>query len=258
LKKFALVVPRLTLIVSFKTDPAATTFTPCAEFDLHLKQNAWPQLVRPTLTTRGLSLMLEEKIDLQIDGRFAKGYEPQNKTLNTDRLAYAFRDGWKEFTHGGPTSSAKLPDIDLGFTKLRAAAVEWSNPFLSTTYGPAGVKLTNSSSVPLVYETKGPHSDWGGPFTLAPGKTHEYQIAYPLMFRRQSATGTYEVYTLPAGSHSEFFVSSAGGPPKLYQARERPPIAPPASEPTPDRKSPAVPARSTSLESKPEEATAGP
>lgn len=259
-KKFALVVPRLSLIVSYKTDPASATFTPCAEFDLTVKQNAWPQLERPTTISRSLSLMLEDQVQLQVTGRFAKGYQAENQTLNTDRMASVFREGWREFTHGGPADATRLPDIDLGYTKLRAAVVEWTNPFLATTYGPAGVKLTNSSKVPLVYETKGPHSDWGGPCTLPPGKSHEYDIAYPLMFRRQSTGGAHEAYTLPAGSHSEFFVSSTGGPPRLYQARERPPLAPPVPASTPDRKSPAasVSARPDNQGAKQEPATAGP
>lgn len=227
--RFSLVVPKLTLYVSYKTDTAATKFTPCAEFDVTVRQNVLPKMERPTSITRGLSLILDDHFEVKVDGRFAPGYQPQNSTLNNDRFAAIFREGWHDFTLGGPGAATILPDIDLGYTKLRAALVEWSEPFLATTYGPAGVKLTNGSNAPLIYETKGPYSDWGEPLTLKPGMTHEYDIAYPLLFRRQS-NGEYELYTLPAGSHSEFFVAPTGGPPKLYQARERPAIAPP----TPD------------------------
>ena len=86
-------------------------------------------------------------------------------------------------------------------------------------FGPAGVKITNSSDRPLVYETKGPYSGWGGPYTLKPGAAHDFPIAYPMVFRRQVDAG-YQMFTLPAGSHSEFRTKVAGTAPQLFKARE--------------------------------------
>jgi hypothetical protein len=58
-----------------------------------------------------------------------------------------------------------------------------------------------------------------------------YNIAYPLMFRRQTAGGQLEYFTLPVGSHSEFRKPLTGDVPQLFQAREStvPIPAPPAA-----------------------------
>src|SRR6185295_16734597 len=99
------------------------------------------------------------------------------------------------------------------------------SPHLFATFTPPGVKLTNSSKEVFIYETKGPYSDWSTTrYTLEPGKSHEFDIAYPLTYRRNN-----EVYTLYPGSHSEFREPITGGPPKLFKAREETPKEPPAS-----------------------------
>ena len=79
--------------------------------------------------------------------------------------------------------------------------------------------LTNSSTEQFAYETKGPHSAWGGPYTLKPGESHEFEIAYPMLYRRRTESGS-ELHTLPIGSHSEFRIPRTGGAPQLFQARE--------------------------------------
>jgi len=85
-------------------------------------------------------------------------------------------------------------------------------------FQPAGVKITNLSNEPFTYETKGPFSGWSSPFTLKAGESHEFAIPFPLTYRRQSGS-VREVYTLVAGSHSEFRVPLTGGAPRLFQAR---------------------------------------
>jgi hypothetical protein len=104
---------------------------------------------------------------------------------------------------------------------LRADDAVWSSPDVYAVFGPAGVKITNTSDKSLAYETKGPYSGWGGPYTLKPGQTHDYQIAYPLIFRRRASTPTgYQMFTLPPGTHSEFRTKISGTPEALYKARE--------------------------------------
>jgi hypothetical protein len=81
------------------------------------------------------------------------------------------------------------------------------------------VKITNTSDKTLVYETKGPFSNWGGPYTLKPGAVHDFPITYPLIFRRRVANN-YQMFTLPVGTHSEFRAKVSGTPESLYKARE--------------------------------------
>ena len=62
------------------------------------------------------------------------------------------------------------------------------------------------------------HRDWSNAkCKLEPGKTHEFDISYPLTYRRNG-----EIDTLAPGSHSEFRVPLKGGAPSLFQARETP------------------------------------
>jgi hypothetical protein len=114
-------------------------------------------------------------------------------------------------------SQVTIPDVDLEFTKLRVSDVGWSSPYLCATFAAAGVRISNGSDQDLVYQVQGPHSGWSSPYALAPGRSHEFDVAYPIRYRHETNTGT-ELYTLPAGSHSEFRTPVRGGPPRLLRA----------------------------------------
>ena len=216
--KLAIDVPRAKVLVSIKTDPAANDWTPCAEFDVSLRQGVYPELRKPTALTRAVGIVWDDKAQIDVKGKFAEGYQAQDNTIDIEKVRAMFDAGWEEYVHGGPPAQIDLHDIDLGFTKLRATEVGWSAPDLYAVFGPPGVKLTNSTDKPMVYQTKGPYSDWGGPYTLPPGGTHEFPIAYPMVFRRQMG-GTYQMFTLPVGTHSEYRELKPGQG-VLYQARE--------------------------------------
>lgn len=232
--RLAIDVPRAKVLVSIKTDPAANDWTPCAEFDISLRQGVYPELRRPTSLTRAVGIVWDDKAQIDVKGRFADGYQAQDSAIDIDKVRSLFDAGWEEYVHGGPPAQIDLHDIDLGFTKLRAMEVGWKDPDLYAVFGPPGVKLTNSTDKPMVYQTKGPYSDWGGPYTLAPGGTHEFPIAYPMVFRRQGPTG-YQMFTLPVGSHSEYRELKPGQG-VLYQAREPEEIE--KSKPKPEEKKP--------------------
>ncbi|HEY2250489.1 MAG TPA: alpha/beta hydrolase-fold protein, partial [Planctomycetaceae bacterium] len=175
-----LAAPQLKLLVTFKADRSSSEWKPYAEFDISLRQSFEPKLVKPTELTRAVSMELDEPAQIEVKGRFSPGYEPQDSQINNERLQALFAAGWKDFVDGAGTLEARVPDVDLGYTMLRAEDAVWSSPDVYAVFGPAGVKLTNTSDKPLMYETKGPYSGCGGPYTLKPGDTHDYQIAYPL------------------------------------------------------------------------------
>lgn len=216
-----LAAPQLKLLVTFKADRSSSEWKPYAEFDVSLRQSFEPKLVKPTELTRAVSMELDEPAQVEVKGRFSPGYEPQDSQINNERLQALFAAGWKDFVNGAGALEARVPDVDLGYTMLRAEDAVWSSPDVYAVFGPAGVKLTNTSDKPLMYETKGPYSGWGGPYTLKPGDTHDYQIAYPLIFRRRANTPAgYQMFTLPPGTHSEFRTKISGTPEALYKARE--------------------------------------
>lgn len=213
--------PQVKLLISIKPDQSSTGWKPYAEFDISLRQAFAPKLVKPTELTRAVSLALDAPAQIEAKGRFSSGYEPQDPQINNERLQALFAAGWKDFVDGAGSLDVRIPDVDLGYTMLRADDAVWSSPDIYAVFGPAGVKLTNTSDKPLMYETKGPYSGWGGPYTLKAGDTHDYQIAYPLIFRRRANTPTgYQMFTLPPGTHSEFRTKISGTPEALYKARE--------------------------------------
>jgi predicted esterase len=192
---------------------------PYAQFTLQIRELVAAKLAKPSHERRALEMHWQEERSITGDGEFVKTAEPENTTVNADRLVELFRDSWEKWTAGGPASSAAVPDVEFATTKLRLDEISASGAILTGVFKVPTVKLTNLSDDNFVYETKGPYSVWGGPYTLEPGKSQEYEIPYPLMYRHQGKAGR-EVYTLFAGTHSEFRVPKAGGPPRLFQARE--------------------------------------
>ena len=227
---------QIKLAVSIKTDPEGHQYRPCAEFDLTLRHSFDAKLVKPTELTRAVSLAPEGPPQVEAKGRFVSDYQPQETQIDSEKVQKLFADGWDEFINSGGPPKADVPDIDFGYTKMRADDAGWRAPDLYAQFGPPGVKISNSSDKSLVYETKGPYSGWGGPYTLKPGATHDFPIAYPMVYRRKMGTG-YQMYTLPAGSHSEFRTKETGKPEDLYQARPPEEIAKAVEDlPRPDKK----------------------
>lgn len=211
--------PGLLFTVSTRAADGAAEWAPFARIKYSVNQGAVTSLERVSNEARALQLKWEGETAVTVEAEFAEGYASTDDTINEDALITQFHESWKRWTAQGPASQTIIPDFDLGLTQLRLTDVSWKSPALSVTFSPPGVKLTNSSQENLVYETKGPFSGWGGPYTLEPGKSHDYPIAYPLIYRRR-IDGQYVQYALAPGSHSEFRKPQAGGPPRLFKARE--------------------------------------
>lgn len=208
-------VPKLRLTTSLKKDTQHFELTPIAVFEIDLKQNGFVELAKPDAHSRGFHFAWDGDAQMALTGHFADGYQAEDPTIKSDLIDGWLKESWQAWTALGPVTTANVPDIDLGLTKLRLSNAGWATPHLIATFTPPGVKLTNLTEEVFTYETKGPYSDWSRPYQLEPGKSHDFEIAYPLIYRRNGAA-----YTLAPGSHSEFRVPLAGGSPQLFQARE--------------------------------------
>jgi poly(3-hydroxybutyrate) depolymerase len=211
-------IPRLRLLISIQNGGNGGRISPFAEFEIDVKQKADPRLLKPSPRSRVLTMVWDENPQFAVEGGFSADYKPDNSTVDHARIKKLIEDGWKRWTQSGPMASTSVPDVDLGFTKLRISDLEWASPLFLATFGPPGVRISNSFDQPLVYEMKGPYSGWGGPYTLAPGEDHYFPITYPVIFRRK--LDGQQAFTLPVGSHSEFRKPMAGGSPALFEARE--------------------------------------
>jgi len=212
-------VPGIVISLAIKTDPKKADWTPYAEFKFNVAQQVRVSVSRLNYESRAIRMDWFGDPKIKAVGRFASGYKPQAPGLDVEQIRKLFVRSWTAWTSSGPVAKLPVSDVDLGYTKLRLSDVGWSNPHLYAVFAAPGVKITNSSKILLVYETKGPYSGWGGPYTLEPGKSHEFPIGYPLTYRRQTAAGLV-TFTLPAGTHSEFRVPKDGGEANLYKARE--------------------------------------
>lgn len=212
-------VPDVSIGVSVRPLEGTANWQPFAELKLDVGQSAETSLVRVDLERRAFRLDWHGEPSVKASAEFNQAYKPEDATVHADQLADLFRSAWVEWAGQGPASETIIPDIDLGLTKMRLSEAGWKAPWLGVAFSPPGITITNSSDVPYSYETRGPYSSWGGPYTLAPGKTHEYPITYPLILRHR-LNGDEEQFTLPVGSHSEFRVPRDGGKPRLFRARE--------------------------------------
>ncbi len=191
---------------------------PVVVFEIDLKQRGFAELTKPDSQTRAIRLGWNGDPEFTLKCHFAEGYQAENATINNDQINARLLESWKAWTNLAPVTTATVPDLDFGLAKLRLSSAGWATPHLFATFTPPGVKVTNLTEVDFVYETKGPYSDWSNAkYKLEPGKTHDFDISYPLTYRRNG-----EIYTLAPGSHSEFRVPVKGGPARLFQARESP------------------------------------
>ncbi|MDB5386418.1 MAG: phospholipase/Carboxylesterase, partial [Planctomycetaceae bacterium] len=214
-------------------DANAKEWKPYAEVQFDIMQPAAPNVINPSLTVRAIEMKWDAEPVIKATARFAPGYEPEDKDLKTEQMEQLFAAGWKEWTQSGTSTHVTIPDVDFGYTRLRLKDVAWHAPNLTATFGKPGVQISNLTKEDFVYETKGPYSDWSTPFTLKPGGSNYFNIAYPLLFRRTGPSGQLEMYTLPAGSFSEYRDPIAGGKPQLFQAKGTQAPPPPVVAPPP-------------------------
>jgi predicted esterase len=219
-------MPRAELVISTAEAAAPTKFKPYVVVDLNLQQTVTPKYLSPSQNRRALELDWGDDLQLTATARFAEGIQPHSTELDAEKIQAAIAEGWREFNGGGSATATALPDIDLGYARLRAIDAGWASPFLTATFGPAGVRISNRTEKPLVYEVKSFYSAWSQPLTLAPGKDHVYTISVPLGFRHKTQAGTYEEFQLPAGSHSEYRAKKPGERETLYAAPDLPVSAP--------------------------------
>lgn len=214
-------MPEVQVTVSIKTSSDQTKWQPCAVFNLNLSEQVTAKLEKPAHDLRVINLDLLPASKVTGSGQLADGYDAKNKDLLSDKYVEQFGAAWSTYSSKLNDASTEIPDLTIGLSKLRMSDMKWDLPTIDATYHLARIKLTNLSKEPVIYQTKSPTSPWGPEITLKPEGTHEFEIPYPLTYRRVLPTGP-EIYTLNVGSNSEFRTPVTGGVPRLFTAR-RPP-----------------------------------
>ncbi|MGE3314286.1 MAG: alpha/beta hydrolase-fold protein [Planctomycetaceae bacterium] len=211
-------IPRMQIAVDIRTDRSQQKWTPCAEFDLKIAQRLSISLDKSDFAVRKIATNLLGDLKISAVARFHDDYEPMQSSLDSGRVAAIFRAGWD--AHADQMLQTRtIPELAFGSAKFRATEVQFADSYLTTRFLPARTRIVNKSDQPLEYELRGPFSQWGGPYTLAPGEFHEFRVPYDLTFRQN--TGENEVkYTLPLGSSSTYRSLADGKSPELLQAKK--------------------------------------
>lgn len=192
---------------------------PYAQVNLHIADAVLAELQKPTHERRVLELDWDQGVSISGTAAFANPEMVTDKTFDAEKFVSLFQESWQKWTGSGPASTTMVPDVVFAETKLRLQKLQGLDHVLTGDFEIPTVKVTNLSEEPFVYQTKGPYSAWGETVSLEPGKSHEYAIPYPLTYRHAD-NGNTEVYTLFAGTHSEYRVPLSGGKPRLFTARE--------------------------------------
>jgi hypothetical protein len=219
-RPFEFVVPKAVIAIAIKASPSATKWTPYAELEVDLSQRATASLLRRGYAERALRIDWAGDPEVKATAHFAPGTTPKNSEIQVDKLREMFVSAWKSWTHKGPAAQVPVSDVDFQYAKLRLDGVNWSPPVLSVLFDAPGIKIMNSSKADLVYETKDIYSQWSTPITLEPGKSHEFKVSEPLLYRRVINGEFTQTYTLPAGLQYDFRSPPAGGQPNLFRVRE--------------------------------------
>ena len=208
--------PRLEIAIDVSPDGSRDGFQPFARFDADAAQTAE---VRILTSPTGRSSMRADwigAIRVATSGGYAADDAPAD--AQPDRIAELFAAGWQNWIDGQPCPQTTLSDLTFQNTVLRASDVSFVDGKLGADFGIAPTAVTNLTESELVYEVKGPYSRWGGPWTLAPGETHRFNVAYVMQFRTAGAPAS-QVVDLAPGVRYEFREPEAGLPPALLEAR---------------------------------------
>ena len=133
-----------------------------------------------------------------------------------DQLQALLTSGWNSWITGESFTESVISAIDFQQTRLQLTNLAVGNQLLVADFGIAPVIVENLSDGKLEYDVKGPVTGWGGPYVLEPGERHHYDDPFSLTYR-QISPGPEVIYTLKPGSHSQFRVPRAGGPPALFR-----------------------------------------
>lgn len=209
-------LPHVVLQISTRA-PHTNKWEPYAQFDTGIQELVTIALQKVSHERRALEMRWQEGLSITAKGEFAPNVMTSDATINNEDFVAAFKESWQAWTGSGAAATAAIPDIEFSTTKLRLQQLAGPAPVLTGVFEIPGTRLTNFSDAPLVYEIRGPYTVWSQPYTLEPGKTHEFEFPHPLTYR-QSTGPTRNTFTLVAGSYSIYGPPKKGGPPRLYSA----------------------------------------
>ena len=208
-KTFAFGLPNVRLCVEIKTASDQTKWQPCAQIDLTLRQRLQMDLLKPDFERRLVNMEAIGSAEVTATARFADGFEPHDSRLGADAIAKMFAEGWRSGGQMELMHDVEARDLTFGSARFRAADVGWLDPFSVKFFEPAHTRITNSTAEPVEYVLRVPLSDWGGPYRLKPGASHEFNAPSRLILRYRTRNGEF-TQTVPVGTQGVLAPSPDG------------------------------------------------
>ena len=181
------------------------------------------------------SLCSAAEADAKIQARQSDEDEFQKEIERVRTLVLPLQKRWaREFIKKNPDSpNAKIAqelldeynfydtqaELERQKEKNRTQIVKqcWDNRRLPPGMPDANpIRITNLTDVPVLYQIKGPSSNWSGPYRLRERQTHQFK--YPMLYRRITQEGL-SVYSLSLGGRYVFRRPTSGGLPRLFSTQ---------------------------------------
>lgn len=195
-------VPSLMVLLSIRTAPTAD-WTPYAELQIDVDQRAVVDLQQPDSGLRMLQFAWDGNAVVQVRGHFTDAAHVSDQSIDVARIESILREGWSAWTADATQAAVVVPDVAVGSARLRIEQLGWRDSLIAAAFATPGTRITNLGPATLDYEVRGPYSPWSEIERLPPGRTREYDVPYPLTFRRRDQRSEPPL-TLPLGSHTEF------------------------------------------------------
>jgi hypothetical protein len=211
-------VPQAVISIAARDPEANGDWRPVLECEFSLEQDARAVIAQPDSSTRALQVEWMGDPRVEAQARFVDGYEPETAEIDTRALQRLFLDAWTAWSRNEPAGETIVPDVDLGYSRLRLDAADVRPGHVQLTFDEPGIEITNTTDVTVSYQTQGADKPWGGPFRLEAGGTHHFDVGYPLLFR-SGGGAVPQFFSLPAGSRFEFRRPAPGAPPRLFLVR---------------------------------------
>uniref|UniRef100_A0A7C2NZ53 Phospholipase/carboxylesterase/thioesterase domain-containing protein n=1 Tax=Schlesneria paludicola TaxID=360056 RepID=A0A7C2NZ53_9PLAN len=194
-ERLRMVLPSLQLQLSVRP-PGEAEWREYLLADLSLNQDLRVAIERQGFAERQLTMKIEpvERPRLTTTIRTANGqWQPYEAPL----IAEQFHEGWRQ-SFGEIARTAPLADLKMGTLALRAEACGATATHVVLRTRRPGVRIYNPTELTVEYQVQAHGTPWSELYRLAPGATHEFRPATPLLWQTTASQGGLR-YTLPLG-----------------------------------------------------------
>jgi predicted esterase len=208
---FAIGIPQLELLLSVR-EPGQRTWHDWAACDIGFTQNFRLQLEHTGFAGRTLTFGPAGVATPTVTARLST----DAGTVQTDRIAAQFQQGWQDSFARAEGRTVALPDLKLDELPLRWETVQFTAGHLLASLSRPPVRIVNQGQEPVQYWVRERGSAWSQPLTIEPGQSQDFRTASPLVWwTPATATAPETLFTLPLGAQV-----SVQGPHLLQLAAE--------------------------------------